>query len=140
MVESVRNLEASKKAVKNKWNIIAKKMSLEGYTFQAEQCRLKMKGIKSRHERRKKKEDTSGESPASDDDLPDDVGDILDKMPDITPVSVIDTDLGTQGQKRKHGGNDDLDSSVMDCKDSGTYVFYSVLPTIKLWASTRARK
>ena len=40
----------------------------EGYQFSAEQCRLRLKGLKSKYYRQKKENNNFGESTASDDD------------------------------------------------------------------------
>ena len=57
---------------------MAKEVNKEGYQFSAERCRLKIKGLKSKYDRQKKKNNTSGESPASDDDNEEDF-DVFEK-------------------------------------------------------------
>lgn len=64
-----------------------------GYSFSAEKCRLKIKGLKSKYERQKKKNNTSGESPASDED--DEDFDVFEKIPDMKPKAVLESGTGT---------------------------------------------
>lgn len=70
--------------------------------FSAEKCRLKVKGLKSKYERQKKKYNTSGESPAFDEDEKD--FDVFEKIPDMKPKAVLDSGTGTskKGHKTIH--------------------------------------
>ena len=86
--EMYANLEQSKHPIKSKWQVIAKKMKqLYGYNFTSEQCRCKIKCMKEKHERKKKKENQTGESP----DEGSDHEDLFDKMPDVKPKICIDS-------------------------------------------------
>jgi hypothetical protein len=55
------DVDSYSKALKNKWQKIANTVNSErDYSFSAEQCRLKIKGLKSKYKRQKKKNNTSG--------------------------------------------------------------------------------
>lgn len=73
------------------------------YSFTPEQCRLKVKSLKEKFERKKKKNNTSGESPASTDN--DDMDEIFESIPDMKPKCIIDSGLKV---KRKEAAKDDI--------------------------------
>ncbi|XP_056020206.1 uncharacterized protein LOC125670797 [Ostrea edulis] len=100
-------IESSSKLVKNKWQRVASDVNKEGYHFSAEQCRLKIKGLKSKYDRQKKKNNTSGESPASDED--EDDFDVFEKIPDMKPKAVLDS-----GNSRKRSPADDSSSDEIE--------------------------
>jgi len=86
LVELYKEVEA-KKALKNKWQIVCKRLNAYGYNFDNEQCRLKIKCLKDKQIRRNKKNNTSGESPAEDSDYEDS----FNNFPDVKPKKAIDT-------------------------------------------------
>lgn len=57
----------------------------------------KIKGLKSKYERQKKKNNTSGESPASDED--DEDFDVFEKIPDMKPKAVLESGTGTSKKR-----------------------------------------
>ncbi|XP_061178107.1 uncharacterized protein LOC133186795 [Saccostrea echinata] len=96
--------QSSSKPLKNKWQKVAKEVNKEGgYNFSAEKCRMKIKGLKSKYERHKKKNNTSGESPASDED--EDDFDVFEKIPDMKPKAVLES-----GTSKKRPPADDSSS------------------------------
>lgn len=92
--KSFHDIERTSKPLKNKWQKVASEVNrVGGYSFSAEKCRLKIKGLKSKYERQKKKNNTSGESPASDED--DEDFDVFEKIPDMKPKAVLESGTGT---------------------------------------------
>lgn len=102
--------------VKNKWQRVAKEVNKEGYQFSAEQCRLKIKGLKSKYDRQKKKNNTSGESLASDDDE-EEYFDVFEKIPDMKPRAVLDS-----GSSKKRPPADDSSSDEVE-HVSGSFIY-----------------
>nr|XP_034323196.1 proteoglycan 4-like [Crassostrea gigas] len=96
--ESFHDIERTSKPLKNKWQKVASEVNrVGGYSFSAEKCRLKIKGLKSKYERQKKKNNTSGESPASDEDYED--FDVFEKIPDMKPKAVLESGTGTSKKR-----------------------------------------
>nr|XP_034326450.1 proteoglycan 4-like [Crassostrea gigas]XP_034326451.1 proteoglycan 4-like [Crassostrea gigas] len=96
--KSFHDIERTSKPLKNKWQKVASEVNrVGGYSFSAEKCRLKIKGLKSKYERQKKKNNTSGESPASDED--DEDFDVFEKIPDMKPKAVLESGTGTSKKR-----------------------------------------
>jgi hypothetical protein len=85
-----KEMEESNTLHKNKWKKNSEEKNHYKYNFTPEQCRLKIKSLKEKYDRNKKKNNKSGEAPASDSDQ-DELKEIFDKMPDMKPVCVIDS-------------------------------------------------
>lgn len=91
--KSFHDIERTSKPLKNKWQKVASEVNrVGGYSFSAEKCRLKIKGLKSKYERQKKINNTSGESPASD-------FDVFEKIPDMKPKAVLESGTGTSKKR-----------------------------------------
>lgn len=90
--------------------------------FSAEKCRLKVKGLKSKYERQKKKNNTSGESPAFDEDEED--FDVFEKIPDMKPKAVLDSGTGTS---KKRPQDDSLSEETEPLPGKFPYILYHLL-------------
>jgi hypothetical protein len=98
LLETHKAVDTSKN-VGHKWKKVSAELLKFGHDFSSEKCRLRVKSLKEKYERKKKKNNKSGESPASSDDevgLEDIFADTFDTMPDMKPKSVIES------MKRQH--------------------------------------
>ncbi|XP_063436629.1 uncharacterized protein LOC134718065 [Mytilus trossulus] len=106
-----KELEESNIPIKNKWKKVCEFMNTYNYKFTAEQCRLKIKGLKEKYERNKKKNEKLGESPGTEDEL--ELDDVFDKFPDMNPEFSIDSSSSSKKgpTKRKESSSPESDSS-----------------------------
>lgn len=112
-----------KSKAKNKWKTVSENIKQMGYNFTAEQCRLKLKGLKEKYDRNMKKKKKSGESPPESDC--EDLQEVFDRCPDMKPVHVIDTSTkqNTSSTKQASPSQPSSDSTPVSCdeEDSGMY-------------------
>lgn len=81
--------ELDKAPVKNKWLKVSEKMKDIGYNYTSEQCRLKIKALKERHQRISKKRGKSGEG-GVEDVLEDKMSETF-STPDCKPVYISES-------------------------------------------------
>lgn len=98
VLSAFREIEDSKKPIKNKWKMISQKVSEEGYDgFTSEQCRLKIKSCKEKYQRAEKIRNRSGSATPSIADNDDEMEAIFHGLPDVKPVSTMDSDVMSSG-------------------------------------------
>ncbi|CAC5403240.1 unnamed protein product [Mytilus coruscus] len=117
LLEHYREMEDSKKPVKNKWQLMSDKMKRFNYDFSSEQCRLKIKSLKEKQLRNQKLSDKSGEGNPEEDTIDEKLDEVFSNQPDVNPVHIIQS-------KEKPGASEEKRKETEDSGDSeeGTVV------------------
>ncbi|XP_076108136.1 uncharacterized protein LOC143076289 [Mytilus galloprovincialis] len=89
LLEQFRQMEESKKPVKNKWQLMSDKMKRFNYDFSSEQCRLKVKSLKEKQLRNQKLSNKSGEGNPIEDTIDEKLDEVFLNQPDVNPVHVL---------------------------------------------------
>ncbi|CAC5382908.1 unnamed protein product [Mytilus coruscus] len=121
LLEHYREMEDSKKPVKNKWQLMSDKMKRFNYDFSSEQCRLKIKSLKEKQLRNQNLRDKSGEGNPEEDTIDEKLNEVFSKQPDVNPVHVLQSkekpgaseekrEDKVEGEKRKKKPEDSGDS------------------------------
>ena len=104
LLSSHQAMEKSKKIPRNKWQKVADYVNSYKYNFTAEQCRLKIKSLKEKYARQKRKNRTSGDSPATDCDEDENLMETFDSFPDMNPDCIYDSN--ETGPSTKDSGSE----------------------------------
>ncbi|CAC5415987.1 unnamed protein product [Mytilus coruscus] len=89
LLEHYREMEDSKKPVKNKWHLMSDKMKRFNYDFSSEQCRLKIKSLEEKQLRNQKLSDKSGEGNPEEDSIDEKLNEVFSNHPYVNPVHVL---------------------------------------------------
>ena len=89
LLEQFRQMEESKKPVKNKWQLMSDKMKRFNYDFSSEQCRLKVKSLKEKQLRNQKLSNKSGEGNPIEDTIDEKLDEVFLNQPDVNPEHVL---------------------------------------------------
>ncbi|XP_052080049.1 uncharacterized protein LOC127718132 [Mytilus californianus] len=120
LLEHYREMEDSKKPVKNKWQLMSDKMKRFNYDFSSEQCRLKIKSLKEKQLRNQKLSDKSGEGNPEEDTIDEKLDEVFSNQPDVNPVHVLQSKEkpGASEEKRKDKVEGEKRKKTEDSGDS----------------------
>ncbi|CAC5361810.1 unnamed protein product [Mytilus coruscus] len=122
LLEHYREMEDSKKPVKNKWQLMSDKMKRFNYDFSSEQCRLTIKSLKEKQLRNQKLSDKSGEGNPEENTIDEKLDEVLQKKKEKaklkekkekkTEDSGDSEEAGSKGKKKKRMEKGEVDERL----------------------------